>query len=928
MPLPGIIVQDQVPEITVTIPDTKRPALMKPVKNPTLRYHTQRGIGRGAFQPAEYDLAEMGRIEDTDSYVRQAFSKKTALMFKESWDLIGPNRRTIKYIKTRLAQISAATGISTNTLFREIGSAIVRKSNAFLIKVRKTEASGGKLRRVPGSNTPLQPVAGYFIAPAETMEFELRGNRIGRWRQKMPNGDIKYYSVKDVIHISYDRKEGFVFGTPTLIPVIDDIRALRKIEENVEMLIYQHIFPLFQYIVGTPEMPAGITESGEREIDVVRKEIMYMPTEGGIVTPERHEVKAIGAEGRALRAEGYLEHFKKRVFSGLGVSAVDMGEGETANRATADNMSRNMVDSVKDLQQVLEDAITEFIINELLLESTFGDSVLDDENRVKLKFKEIDIDAKIKKEAHATDMFAKDILTHDETRRTVGLEPLLLPTPEESQNEQDGPDQYPEWNRMRWTMFERPKLLIQSVDEPYSMSAKAAAKDSSISMSENDIDEVGKAKNEQEIALEKERTKAKVAVAKAKPKPPTKKVRDNLLETNFREIKSEVVSRAKETGQLDHDWTAQLIRTSLEPTKRKLVADALVAFRDGYIAVGGDMGNQLVPVMSNARTEIRSRIEYYVTKLANQVVASLQRNTDDNMTQVELANKSRAVFDSMQYRTSFIEDVEIRKAAVLGKVAGYASRGVTAVYSIVNGESPCSTCISRHNQAVFAHLGSSNVLPPHHANCSCGVSVQKSETEYLIENSVIEDTTGSFTAPGGAEQVKTAVQQERPNTRAPKGQNIDDPPEELIASGTATECPKCGKTATRVKGTDSFNCKACSNTFSTETEDAYLKLGGAHSKVSNIGSKKSQRRRCISKYKASLKANDPTMDEATLDALAEAACNFLLDAEVEEEFEDGTLEECVLSVKKNLRKEHPDWSADKIKSSAFAICNSRMKGKK
>ena len=37
------------------------------------------------------------------------------------------------------------------------------------------------------------------------------------------------------------------------------------------------------------------------------------------------------------------------------------------------------------------------------------------------------------------------------------------------------------------------------------------------------------------------------------------------------------------------------------------------------------------------------------------------------------------------------------------------------------------------------------------------------------------------------------------------------------------------------------------------------------------------------------------------------------------------VERCVLSVKKDLRKRHPDWSYDKIKTSAYKICNSKIK---
>ena len=383
------ILEDKVPEVKAIIVPSKKPALVPPVRNPALSYYSNTSLSRrSTFQLPEYDLAEIGRVEDVESFARQAFDKKVALMFKEGWDLIGKNPKHIRYIEMRLEQIAQASSLSTLALFRNIGSSLIRKSNCFIIKVRKLEASGGKIRFPAGSNlkNPLLPVAAYFIAPAETMEYKVGSNKISKWRQRMPDGARREYGYKNVVHFYMDRKEGFVFGTPTIVPVLDDIRALRKIEENIELLVYQHLFPLFQYKVGTPDAPAGITETGQREIDVIRQEIQFMPSEGGIVTPERHEITTIGSEGRALRAESYLEYFKKRVISGLGISAVDLGEGSTSNRSTADNMSRNLIDSVKNVQQVMESLVNQEIINELLLESTFGDEVLDAENIVKLKF--------------------------------------------------------------------------------------------------------------------------------------------------------------------------------------------------------------------------------------------------------------------------------------------------------------------------------------------------------------------------------------------------------------------------------------------------------------------------------------------------------------------------------------------------------------
>ena len=236
------VIEDKVPEVKAIIPVSKRPAIVPPVRDPALSYYSNTGISRrSTFQLPEYDLAEIGRVEDVESFVRQAFDKKVALMFKEGWDFIGKNPKTLKYVQMRFDQISQASNLSTAVLFRNVGSSLIRKSNCFVVKVRKLEASGGKVRTAAGKKTPLLPVAGYFIAPAETMEYRVSGNRVSKWRQRMPDGTKKEYNITNVVHFRMDSKEGFVFGTPTIVPVLDDIRALRKIEENIELLVYQHL---------------------------------------------------------------------------------------------------------------------------------------------------------------------------------------------------------------------------------------------------------------------------------------------------------------------------------------------------------------------------------------------------------------------------------------------------------------------------------------------------------------------------------------------------------------------------------------------------------------------------------------------------------------------------------------------------------------
>ena len=388
------------------------------IKKPTFDYGT-----REMFSRSEYNLTEIGVIEDVESYVRQSFQKKTSLMFKEGEEFGGKDKQTIRYIKRRLEQIEYVSGQSFRQLLRETGYALFSRSNYFWVKVRKQSASGG--RTIAG----VQPVAAYYGMAPETVEIKKnKSGKIIRYRQRMPDGRYKDYFPKDIIHFYAYKKPGFAFGTPLIVPVKEDIRALRRIEENVELLIYQTLFPIFQYKVGTEQRPAGDIRLPDgttiSEIDYVRGQIYDMPSEGGIVTPERHEIKYIGAEGKALKAREYLDYFKSRVLSGLGISGVDIGEGDTANRATADNLSRSLVDSVKDYQNIIEDFINKKVIQELLLESTFNFDVLDEEHVVDFKFKEIDIEAQLKRNTNAQLLYNGNIIDINETRKVAGYEPI------------------------------------------------------------------------------------------------------------------------------------------------------------------------------------------------------------------------------------------------------------------------------------------------------------------------------------------------------------------------------------------------------------------------------------------------------------------------------------------------------------------------
>lgn len=679
------------------------------------------------------DLAGQVLLHNTDSFVRQSFKKKIGLMFKEGLGYKGANANTIRYIKVRMAQISRATGIPTVELIKRIGHSLIRTSNAYLVKVRDPKSSGGRAYK-DANGKLLKPVAGYFPAAPETMKVDIskETGRVAGWKQTLPNGYFKYFNVEDVIHFHIDRREGFVFGIPTIIPVIDDIRALRQLEENIELLLYQNLFPLFHYKVGTETAPAGYDEDGNREVDVVENQIRLMPSEGAIVTPERHEIKAVGSEGRALRAEGYLEHFKKRVFAGLGVSSVDMGDGDTTNRATANTLSRQLIDTVKDVQDALESQWDHEVISELLMESTFGEDVLDEDSMVHLNFAEIDLLNKVDQEKHATELFKSQGITWDEYRGELSREPIRVP---ENGEDQD-PSKWPDWFNTYWKLFEEPLNLIRSADEPYSMAAKQAAESRSMAATGVQLGASKEEKKEEIRTAAEEDRKTKVAVATTKSKEPSSK-KDHFLSEAFDLFEVDTVSRLRSSlnsrGIVDHPYLLSLARVWADDTSEKLNSLAAAQMIRGFNDQTSFQASLAELHIELGRKAIKERISFRIDKLIKSTISLISKRVDSIPGDVKLSEvqsdyigELHAAFDAVRFRIDFIWDVEIRKAYNYGRVLGLQFLNESAV-ELVSHIDSCERCKAMDGQVLEVNTLNIDNVVPHHPGCKCGMKLIRLE---------------------------------------------------------------------------------------------------------------------------------------------------------------------------------------------------------
>ena len=165
---------------------------------------------------------------------------------------------------------------------------------------------------------------------------------------------------------------------------------------------------------------------GTSEVDIATGYLKNIEDDGGIVTSEKIDIKAIGAESLALRVESYLSHFKERVFIGLGMSGIDFGVGDGSGRATGEVLSESLKESVMSYQDVFSVFISEYIIKELLYESGKykGIYLIPEEDQVYFEFNDLDVASKIKLESHELNKLTQGIQGINETRKRSGLKML------------------------------------------------------------------------------------------------------------------------------------------------------------------------------------------------------------------------------------------------------------------------------------------------------------------------------------------------------------------------------------------------------------------------------------------------------------------------------------------------------------------------
>ena len=365
---------------------------------------------REIFSRPEYNLEEIRDASESDSYIKISFSKYSYLIFKAGWTFKSDNQEAIDYLNKRFKLMSYCTGKPMDILLQEIADDFTRYSNVILLKSRVDSIPGVKATPFDSD----QVVGGYCrVDPASVKIKRDKYGNVIKYEQGH-GANKKQFFPRDVIHMYYDKDANNAFGTPRIIAALDDVKLLRKIEGNIVALIHRFSMPLYQWKIGIPEVGFQGTDA---EINRTKREVESSSLDGLIITNEKTEIKAIGAEGHALNAEPYLRYFEDRVFSALGVSASQMGRGGA--KQDADSMEAQIHDTVKFIQRTISTWIKETVITELLLEGGFNP--FDGSADVEFAFEEISLETKLKKENHEMLKYQSNVTTFEEARRKMGM---------------------------------------------------------------------------------------------------------------------------------------------------------------------------------------------------------------------------------------------------------------------------------------------------------------------------------------------------------------------------------------------------------------------------------------------------------------------------------------------------------------------------
>ena len=295
--------------------------------------------------------------------------------------------------------------------------------------VRHLHIYGNSYLEIVFSKTEKDKVVDLVLIDPKTIEFK----KIGSGEIDLDDqGKIKGYVQKvgtktvdldpdQVIHFRINTIADSLTGTGIIEPVSKLIEAKRNIELGLAESVYRHGFPQFHVKLGDKEHQPE-TEQVEEESEKYKK----INSKSEFVTPYYYDIKVL--EAPSLKGgESYLKYFIDQIVAGTGVpKTILLGTGEDSNRASSITHQQNFFLYVGGIQMNISSTLEKVLFAKLLKV---------EECPVKMQFNSLQAKTDLEL-AQEREIYLKyGVVTPDEVRQEMGLDPISTPPKDESQDD-------------------------------------------------------------------------------------------------------------------------------------------------------------------------------------------------------------------------------------------------------------------------------------------------------------------------------------------------------------------------------------------------------------------------------------------------------------------------------------------------------------
>lgn len=378
-----------------------------------------------------YNYGKIDAFRRKESYFSRSIMRQTETLLRNSFTFVSNDTKAITTVQKDFSLMQMHTGVSLDQLIAKCvehlttyGIVIMQKvrwgTKLSFMKMENMKPTFARLRFVnPGNIMVYVDEFGNIssIQEGQKRNTPIRAILAGRNYRQTPGTSAADLVMGTIIDPGDD-----IFPEPPCFQMLDDILSLRSLEETVELLAAQCSSPLLHAKVGDETH-----DSTPAQINQIHGTLVGMAPNGFVVTPHYVKIEAINLHDSMADLLPIIEHFKNRVLTGSGSSPISVGEGNTANRASAQSIDDALSDRCMYLARIIAGMFTYNIIPDLLMANGFSsDAIFDADGRplVSMEFNEMNLEKQIQRNNNATNLFQSNGITHKEYRKLLKYQPV------------------------------------------------------------------------------------------------------------------------------------------------------------------------------------------------------------------------------------------------------------------------------------------------------------------------------------------------------------------------------------------------------------------------------------------------------------------------------------------------------------------------